>query len=164
MWSVSVFLSMTRHRLRRGFGYGIIATIAMSILMLLATVTGASPMPQPIPKALVGHLLSSGVPKPLLMALAIGLHLGYGGLFGAALARVAHPVTIWKGLGLGVVLWALMQVTFLPFLGWGLFGTAITPKIAVATFVLHLVYGGVLGWTLDRNTSLMSRKSATTAD
>lgn len=121
-------------------------------------------MPQPIPKAVVGQLLGSGVPKSLLMPLAIGLHLGYGGLFGVVLARVVHPVTIWKGLGLGVVLWALMQVAFLPFLGWGVFGTVITPKIAVATFVLHLVYGGVLGWTLNRNTSLMSRESATTAD
>ncbi len=164
MWSVLVSLSMTRQRLRRGFSYGIGATIAMSIPMLLATVTGTSPMPQPIPKAVAGQLLGSGVPKPLLMALAIELHLGYGGLFGAALVRVAHPVTIWKGLGLGVVLWTLMQVTFLPFLGWGVFGTAITPKVAVATFVLHLVYGGVLGWALNRTTSVTSRESAATAD
>lgn len=155
---------MTQHRLREGFGYGVVATIAMSILMLAALVSGMSPMPQPVPKAVVAQLFGSGVPKPVLMALAVGLHLGYGGVFGAVLARVAHPVTIWKGFAFGVVLWTLMQVTFLPFLGWGLFGTAITPKITVATLVLHLVYGGVLGWALARDTSSTSGESLTAAD
>lgn len=136
----------------------------MSVLVLLALVSGKSPMPQPVPKAVVAQLFGSGLPKPMLMALAIGLHLGYGGLFGAILARVACPVTIGTGLALGIGLWILMQVAFLPFLGWGLFGTAITPKIAVATLVLHLVYGGVLGWALDRDTASMKESSTTTAE
>jgi hypothetical protein len=155
---------MTRHRLRTGLGYGVVATIAMSILMLLALVSGNSPMPQPVPKAIVTQLFGSGIPKPMLMGLAVGLHLGYGGVFGAVLAWIARPVTLWKGLALGVGLWALMQVTFLPLLGWGLFGTAITPKIAVATLVLHLVYGSVLSWPLDRDTLTTSGESTTTAD
>ncbi|WP_255681468.1 DUF6789 family protein [Natrinema sp. SYSU A 869] len=155
---------MAQHKLRAGFGYGVVATIAMSILMFLAVVSGKSPMSQPIPKAVVAQLFGSDLPKPMLMALAIGLHLGYGGVFGAVLARIARPVTIRNGLALGIGLWALMQVTFLPFLGWGLFGTAITPEIAVATFVLHLVYGGVLGWVLNRELSSTSGESPTTAD
>ena len=136
----------------------------MSVLMLLALVSGNSPMPQPVPKAIVAQLFGSGLPKPLLMALAVGLHLGYGGVFGAILARVARPVTIGKGLALGIGLWVLMQVAFLPILGWGVFGIAITPKIAVATLVLHLVYGGVLGWALDRDRASTSGDSITTAD
>lgn len=135
----------------------------MSILMLLALVSGMSPMPQPVPKAVVGHLFGRGFPKPAMMALAVGLHLSYGGVFGAVLARVYRPVTVQKGIALGIGLWALMQVTFLPFLGWGPFGVAVTPKIAVATLVLHLVYGGMLGWALDHNTS-SGRESPTTAD
>jgi hypothetical protein len=51
-----------------------------------------------------------------------------------------------KGLLLGVMLWAVMQVLWLPFLGWGMFGSAVTPKIAGATLVLHLIYGGTVGW------------------
>ena len=92
----------------------------MPILMIVATVTGVSPMPEPIPKAVIATLFGSGLPKPVLVVLVIGLHLGYGGLFGAVLARVAQPVTIWKGFGLGVVLWFVMQVAFLPFLGWAI--------------------------------------------
>ena len=133
------------------------------MLMVVATVTGVSPMPEPIPKAVVATLFGSELPKPVLLVLVIGLHLGYGGFFGAVLARVAQPVTIWKGLGLGVVLWAMMQVTFLPFLGWGVFGTAITPKIAVATLVLHLIYGGLLGWALDRDGTATASESLSPA-
>lgn len=43
-----------------------------------------------------------------------------------------------------------MQVVVLPFLGWGLFGASQTPRIAVATLVLHLVYGATYGWLMDR--------------
>lgn len=34
--------------------------------------------------------------------------------------------------------------------GWGLFGVAITPKVAIATLVLHLIYGAALEWGLGR--------------
>ena len=76
----------------------------------------------------------------------MGAHLLYGGIFGAALATVTSPVTVKKGIGLGIGLWVVMEVIVLPFLGWGLFGTAITPAIAVATLILHLIYGTILGW------------------
>lgn len=154
---------MTR-RIRRGFGYGVVATIVMSIPMLLATVSGLSPMPEPVPKAIVGQLVGSGVPKPAMMALAIGLHLGYGGVFGAVLARSVSRVTLGRGLALGIALWVLMQVAILPWIGWGPFGTAHTPRIAVATLVLHLVYGSVLGWTVDKEGSIPFEGTATASD
>jgi len=46
----------------------------------------------------------------------------------------------------GVVLWFIMQILVLPLIGWGIFGSAIDVKIAVATLVLHLVYGGLLSF------------------
>lgn len=147
---------MRRQRLQRGFGYGVVATIAMSIPMVLAVLSGLSPMPEPVPKAIVVQFVGSGAPKPVLPALAIGLHLGYGGVFGAALARIADPVTVSEGLALGAALWLLLQTAILPLLGWGVFGTAITPRIAVATLVLHSIYGAVLGWTIDRKTRATS--------
>ncbi len=87
---------------------------------------------------------------PLIMLLAAGAHLSYGGVAGAVLAALTRPVTVWKGLGWGVLLWLVMQVVVLPLLGWGFFGVAITPRIAVATLVLHLVYGLTLGLLMDR--------------
>jgi hypothetical protein len=142
--------SMNPGRLARGFGWGVVATIATSVIMILGTATGVSPMPAPIPVAIVSRVLGEGMPQPLIVLLAAASHLFYGGFWGAVIAAVTRPVTVWKGIGLGVFLWLVMQVAVLPFLGWGPFGAAITPQIAVATLVLHLVYGATLGWLLDR--------------
>jgi len=140
----------TNH-IARGFGWGVVATVIMSIPMIIGTLTGVSPMPRPIPAAIVGHILGPDAPQPLLMVLAIILHLGYGGFWGAVLASLTYPVTLWKGLAMGVFLWLVMQIIVLPFLGWGAFGASQTPMIALATFVLHLIYGGALGLLLDRH-------------
>ena len=137
-------------RLWQGIGWGILATIGMSIPMLIGMGTGVAPMPEPIPRALVTLIFGVGLPDPLLVAMAAGSHLAYGGIFGGLLARLTRPVTVWTGLALGLVLWLIMQVVVLPLLGWGAFGGAVTPAIAVATLALHLLYGAILGWGLDR--------------
>lgn len=133
-----------------GFGWGVVATVAMSIPMIAGAVAGVLPMPRPIPAAIVGTILGPEVQPPLLMGLAAGSHLAYGGVAGGILALLTRPVTVLKGLGWGVLLWALMGMAWLPFVGWGLFGTGISPRVAVATLVLHLIYGATLGWLVDR--------------
>jgi Family of unknown function (DUF6789) len=133
-----------------GFRAGVLATIAMSIVMIVGTVSGISPMPKPIPVAIVATILGAALPKPALIALGATTHLLYGGTFGGVLALITTPVTVRKGLLLGIVLWAAMQVLWLPFLGWGMFGSAVTPKIAGATLLLHLIYGGAVGWLTNR--------------
>lgn len=137
-------------RFSKGALWGAVATVAMSALMILGVVTGLAPMPKPIPAAIVGKITGGGLPRPALMATAVILHLGYGAFWGGVLAAVSDRVTIWRGVALGLGLWLLMQVAVLPFLGWGLFGMSQTPKIAVATLVLHLVYGVTLGALMDR--------------
>ncbi len=137
-------------RLVAGTGWGLLATVAMSVVMLAATATGVSPMPKPIPAALVSHTLGA-LPQPGMVALAATAHLAYGAVAGAVLAGLVRRVSVWAGAAYGVVLWALMGLVWLPYLGWGLFGTALTPKIAVGTLVLHLVYGITLGLLLGRS-------------
>lgn len=48
--------------------------------------SGMSPMPKPIPLAIIGKLLGPGTAKPVLMGLALLSHLGYGGFFGGVFA------------------------------------------------------------------------------
>jgi len=141
---------MITKRFCSGFGWGVVATVGMSIPMVIGTAAGVAPMPKPIPKAIVTMVLGKGLPMPLIMVLAAGSHLAYGGIWAALLTQVTDRITIWKGLGLGVFLWLLMQVVVLPLIGWGLFGAAITPKIAAATLILHLIYGALVGWLVDR--------------
>lgn len=133
-----------------GAVWGLAATVVMSAIMLAATAAGIAPMPRPVPIALVAHILGL-TPGPALVGLAAAAHLGYGALAGAALAGLVRRVTVWIGLGYGVALWALMGLVWLPYLGWGWFGAAVTPRIAAATLVLHLAYGLTLGLLLGRN-------------
>ena len=135
-----------------GFGCGVLGTIVMSIPMIAATATGLSPMTKPIPASIIGMLFGAGIPKPLLIVLAAGSHLIYGGAWAAALT-VLRRRTVWTGVALGIGLWLIMQLVVLPILGWGVFGTAITPKIAAATLVLHLIYGATTGYLLQRFTT-----------
>lgn len=143
----------TASRFWSGVGWGVAATVAMSIPMIVGAVAGVLPMPQPIPAAIVGELLGNDLPRPALMSLAAVSHLAYGGVAGGILAVLVRPVTVMKGLGWGVLLWGIMGFTWLPFLGWGPFGTGISPRVAVATLVLHAIYGATLGWLLDRGGS-----------
>lgn len=117
--------------------------------MIIGKVTEMAPMPAPIPIAIVKNIIGEAT-KPFIMLLAIVAHLGYGGAFGGALALLIDPVTVKKAVGLSLALWIIMQIIVLPFIGWGVFGSAITPKIAVATLILHLVYGFVFGIFMDR--------------
>ena len=141
---------MSEQRFLRGLGAGILATIAMSIVMIAGTVSGISPMPKPIPVAIAARILGTGISKPALMAVGAIAHLLYGGVFAGLLAVMTFPVTVRKGILLGAILWLAMQLLWLPFLGWGIFGTAVTPKIAGATLLLHVIYGGTAGWLMDR--------------
>lgn len=137
-------------RFKHGALWGIGATIVMSVFMLVATATGVSPLPEPIPAAIAKLVVGEDAAMPLVAATAVVSHLGYGGVWGGLLARMVRPVTLSWGLGLGVGLWLLMQVAVLPLLGWGLFGSAVSVRIAGATLVLHLIYGATLGLGMDR--------------
>lgn len=122
----------------------------MSIAMILGTLSNVSPIPKPIPVVILAKLLGKSSPKALLMLLAIISHLGYGGIWSAIWAAIVQKITVLKGILLGILLWFIMYIVVLPLIGWGFFGAGITPQIAIATFILHLVYGLLVGWLVDR--------------
>lgn len=135
---------------KNGILFGLLGTLIMSLIMLIGMGTGMSPIPEPIPTAIAKGILGN-VSQPLIMVFAIISHFGYGAFWGGLLYQwVNGDGKFWHGLGWGLLLWFIMELIVLPLLGWGVFGSAITPKIAVATLVLHLVYGGTLGWGLTR--------------
>ena len=136
--------------IKKGALYGLLGTLFMSLIMLIGMGTGISPIPEPIPAAIAKGLLGD-LSKPVIMVFAVITHFGYGAFWGAVLFYwLKERGTIWLGLGWGVMLWLIMEIIVLPLLGWGVFGSAITPKIAIATLILHLIYGGTLGWGLSK--------------
>lgn len=150
----------TEQAWKRGAGYGALATLVMTLIMLTGMKSGVAPMPEPIPKALAELFLGltvGTVAKPVIMVTGMIAHFAYGAAAGALFAVLFLENSSWKtGLVWGGILWFIMQIAVLPLIGWGFFGIEITgfpPKIAVGTLVLHLVYGGILGWGVGRTES-----------
>ncbi|MFQ5912411.1 MAG: hypothetical protein ACE5JS_04445 [Nitrospinota bacterium] len=140
-----------KKRFSTGFKAGLWATGGMTLIMLLGTFTGVAPMPKPIPIALA-KLVLGNVAFPVLVVSGLIAHFAYGGVAGGIFTRWSPAVRVWSALVWGIVLWLGMQVIFLPLLGWGVFGAKINPRIAVATFILHLIYGSILGGVASKTT------------
>jgi hypothetical protein len=140
--------------------YGLLATFGMTVVMLIGMSTGIAPMPEPIPTALAERLLEGvfgRLAPSTFTGVGLFLHFGYGGLAGVIFVQLFRDnLNVKFGLLWGGMLWLIMQIAFLPLLGWGLFGISVTgipPKIAVGTLVLHLIYGGILGRFVGRETN-----------
>jgi len=128
---------ITGKRLAVGFGWGVFASIVLFAFMYVAMLV-------------ITTAFGEGLPDPLLITLTVVSLLFYGGFGGAVLAGLTRPVKIWHGIGMGVFLWLVMGLVVLPFVGWGFFGLAITPMIAVNLLIFHLIYGVTLGGVIDR--------------
>ncbi len=136
-------------RFAKGFAWGIVATVLMSVFMIVGMKTGVSPMPKLVPVAVVATW-AVFLPAWQAMVLGFGAHFLYGGFWAGLTTLMARRVTVWHGLALGIGLWVFMGWIFLPFIGWGNFGSAVDPRIAWATLILHLVYGVTFGALADR--------------
>lgn len=96
--------------------------------------------------AILGITLAGGLPLGALLHYLIGL--GFGGLFGGAivqLSRLQMP-SLWKGIGLSVL---YIEIISQPLLAAAALILQMTAAEAVqwfgVSFVMHLVYGLVLG-------------------
>ncbi len=136
-----------------GIGWGVVSTITMSLVHFLARTLGVFPASKPAFIAIPSRVFGSGLSGPLLVALGIGCHLAYGGFWGGVFSAVTRRVTIWKGIGMGVFLWLILQLVVFPWLGSGIFGSHVSWKLAPASLLTHLTYGTTLGWLGARSTS-----------
>ena len=82
---------MENKRILKGFVWGVIATVGMSLIMIFGKLSGLSPMPKPIPVAIVVRVFGE-LPKPAVMTLAIILHLVYGGFWAGVLGGVKREI------------------------------------------------------------------------
>ena len=67
------------------------------------------------------------------------------GIIYAALQASLPGAPVVKGLIFGALAWLAMMIIFMPLAGHGLFALSLGPQATVATLVLHLIYGAVLG-------------------
>jgi hypothetical protein len=132
----------------RGLLAGLIATVALSALMILKMVLGLLPQFNAVAMlAGIGHGYL-GLPATPAVGWIGHLVLGtvvWGLLFAGLDTVLPGPTMVVKGLVFGLLAWLAMMVIFMPLAGAGLFALDLGLPVTVATLVLHLIYGAVLG-------------------
>ena len=134
---------MTAKNWLKGMVAGFIATVALSVLMLMKQRMALVPQLNPIEMLtkMVGGSAVGWVPHFLIGSVV------WGSLFPIFDARVPAGSHWLNGILFGIGAWIFMMVLVMPMAGAGLFGMALGIMVPIATLVLHLIYGAVLGGT-----------------
>lgn len=132
----------------KGILAGFIATIVLSVLMVLKSVMGMMPQVNAIKMLTgMGHGMM-GMPATPVVGWVIHFIIGtivWGILFALLIKAIPGGSATVKGLVFGTAAWVLMMVIPMPMAGAGLFGLKLGIGAPIATLILHLVYGAVLG-------------------
>lgn len=129
----------------KGLVAGFAGTVVLSALMIVKTMMGL------LPEFNVIKILSAQLGQPDQPVYGWVAHfltgtVLWGGLFALLADRLPGSYTV-RGILLGVLAWVLMMVIFFPYVGAGLFGMGLGAMVPVATLVLHLIFGAVMGAT-----------------
>lgn len=140
-------------RIINGVIAGFAATVVLTILMLIKNMMGIMPGLDPV------HMMADMIAQNLGMEpnMVIGwiMHfmigsVAWGGAF-AVLNDILPPKSqVKKGIILGIAAWFMMMIGPMPMSGSGLFGLNIGPMAPVMTFMLHIVFGVVLGMVYSK--------------
>ncbi len=129
----------------KGLLAGLIATIALSLLMVFKSALGLAPHLNVI------QMLSGMLGAPNNQAVGWSAHffigtVAWGALF-AWFAPTLPGAYWWRGAMFATGAWLLMMVVLMPMAGAGLFALRIGATAPVVTLLLHWVFGIVLGLT-----------------
>lgn len=126
----------------RGLIAGFVATLVLSALMVMKQMIGF--MPELDVAAMLTSMLSlPSVAFGWIMHFMIGT-IAWG--VGYAVLRPYLPGgSIWSGVLFGTAAWLMMMIAVMPMAGAGLFGLQIGVMAPIMTFMLHAIFGAVLG-------------------
>jgi uncharacterized membrane protein YagU involved in acid resistance len=126
----------------RGIVAGFVATIVLSAMMLMKQTMGLMPELDPI-GMITGMAGASSPAVGWIGHFVIGSVVWGGGF---AIVSPYLPGPYWlRGAIFGVGAWLMMMIVMMPMAGGGLFGLGLSMMTPVATLVLHIVFGLVLG-------------------
>jgi hypothetical protein len=117
-------------RFGKGLLAGLVATIALSALMVMKSMMGIMPELD-LPKMLAGMM---GSPGNVALGWAVHFMIGVVG-YGIVMALLDEPLPGDRSTAHGVLI---------AFVGWLIMMVALMPM------VLHLIFGAVLGWTYGK--------------
>jgi len=125
-----------------GFIAGFIATVILSLLMMLKAQMGLMPEFNVISDFSQFFKTESPI-VGWIIHFIIGSII-WGGLFALFLPFLKGAFWI-KGIFFGIIAWLLMMVAYMPVMGHRTFAIELGVQVIMATLVLHIIYGFVLG-------------------
>ena len=134
---------MTQKDIVNGFIAGFLGTLVLAVLMIIKSTAGFMPELRAIDLV---QVLSNM--NPMVAAWVGHFIIGtiiWGGLFAWLYPNLPGGIPWLKGVLFGVGAWFLMMVLVMPLAGLGLFGVGDGVMVPVATLVVHLIFGIVLG-------------------
>jgi uncharacterized membrane protein YagU involved in acid resistance len=137
----------------KGILAGVIATAAVSALLLLDELLGLLPQLDMIQLL----LLFLGAPHEHTLGWVLHFVIGSvvgGALFAVLASRLEADNSTKRGILFGLLFWLVMMLVLMPAAGAGLFGFRLSVLTPVVTLVMHVVYGAVLGWTYGKLSAL----------
>lgn len=135
----------------KGIAAGFAATAVLTVLMIVKAAMGVMPAFNAI-RDLTQILGGFGLPASPAMGWIAHVLLGsvvWGGLYAVLHDKLPGSGAL-SGIVFGLLAWLGMMLVFMPMAGHGLFALGIGPMATMATLVLHVIYGAVLGVVYDR--------------
>ena len=128
--------------LKSGFLAGFIATVVLSVLMVIKGMMGV------MPELDVAAMLAGMIGAPVIVGWIVHFLIGtvaWGGGFAVLYDYVPGSSAVQKGIVFGIADWLGMMILIMPMAGAGLFGLALGMMAPIMTLVLHIIFGAVLG-------------------
>ncbi len=132
------------NKLLKGIIAGLVATVVLSILMVMKGNMGLMPDINII--AMLASKMGGNSTMAWIAHFMIGI-IGYGLVYVYIFSRLPFN-NIIRGILLGLAGWLAMMVAVMPMMGVGLFGLNLASgvMVPVATLMLHLIFGVVLSY------------------
>jgi len=132
---------------------GFVATTILSFLMVMKGVMELMPDLDAVKMLTVMSHDMAGLPESPVVGWGMHFMIGavlWGGLFAVLNGLIPAEQQRNKGILFSVIAWLLMMTVVMPMAGAGLLGLKIGMMTPVATLMLHLIFGAVLGSAYDK--------------
>jgi len=138
---------------------GLINGIVLAAILISTLKSGISPMPAPLGLLFANTLFGRHLPVPV----GVVFHLAYVTFWSVVFIVFFRPkLAFSSATALAAGLWIFALLVFVPFVGWGVFGVRIGPRIAVGLLINHALFAIFL-WGLSKAFFRNERRRAETA-
>lgn len=130
------------NKIAKGMIAGFVATTVLSIMMMVKSKMGVMPELDVI--HMLGGMMGGSLAVGWIAHFMIGI-VGWGAGFAVLNKLIPGSNNVVKGIVFGIAAWLMMMIAVMPMAGAGFFGMKMGMMAPVMTFMLHVVYGAVLG-------------------